>query len=50
MAKYEKRLRGDFQAFYDYLFDGILNGSMSASYEDWSDWESSGVRCAVRVF
>lgn len=50
MAKYEKRLRGDFQAFYDYLFDGILNGSMSASYEDGSDWESSGVRCAVRVF
>ena len=50
MAKYEKRLRGDFQAFHDYLFDGILNGSMSASYEDGSDWESSGVRCAVRVF
>ena len=44
MAKYEKRLRGDFQAFHDYLFDGILNGSMSASYEDGSDWESSGVR------
>lgn len=50
MAKYEKRLRGDFQAFHNYLFDGILNGSMSASYEDGSDWESSGVRCAVRVF
>lgn len=50
MAKYEKRLRGDFQKFHDYLFDGILNGSMSASYEDGSDWTANGVRCAVRVF
>ena len=50
MAKYEKRLRGDFQAFLDYLVDGVLNGSASASFEDGSDWESSGVRCAVRVF
>ena len=49
MAKYEKRLRGDFQAFHD-LFDGILNGSVSASYEDGSDWQADGVRCAVRVF
>ena len=50
MAKYEKRLRGDFQAFLDYLVDGVLNGSASASFEDGSDWEASGVRCAVRVF
>ena len=50
MAKYEKRLKGDFQAFHDYLFDGVLNGSASASYEDGSDWEADGVRCAVRVF
>ena len=46
MAKYEKRLRGDFQAFLDYLVDGVLNGSASASFEDGSDWEASGVRCA----
>ena len=50
MAKYEKRLRGDFQAFLDYLVDGVLNGSASASFEDGSDWDASGVRCAVRVF
>lgn len=50
MAKYEKRLRGDFDRFLDYLSDGILSGSMSASYEGGSDWQGEGVRCAVRVF
>lgn len=50
MAKYEKQLVGDFDAFLDYLFDGIMNGSMSASYEDGSEWTANGVRVAVRVF
>lgn len=50
MAKYEKQLLGNFDAFLDYLFDGIMNGSMSASYEDGSDWTGNGVRVAVRVF
>ncbi|MDO5141744.1 MAG: DUF6054 family protein [Eubacteriales bacterium] len=50
MAKYQKKLVGDFKAFHDYLFDGILNGSASASYEDGSEWSSNGVRVAVRVF
>lgn len=50
MAKYEKHLNGDFDAFLDYLFDGIMNGSASASYEDGSDWTADGVRVAVRVF
>lgn len=50
MAKYEKHLTGDFDAFLDYLFDGIMNGSMSASYEDGSEWNAGGVRVAVRVF
>ena len=50
MAKYEKQLTGDFDAFLDYLFDGIMNGSVSASYEDGSDWTTDGVRVAVRVF
>ena len=30
--------------------NGVLNGSMSASYEDGSDWTNGTVRCAVRVF
>ena len=50
MAKYEKQLVGDFDAFLEYLFDGIMNGSMSASYEDGSEWTANGVRVAVRVF
>ncbi len=50
MAKYEKRLTADFDNFLRYLQDGILNGSMSASYEDGSDWTENGMRCAVRVF
>jgi len=50
MAKYEKRLTGDFDSFLRYLQDGILNGSMSASYEDGSNWTENGMRCAVRVF
>ena len=29
---------------------GILNGSMSASLEDASDFESGTARCSVRVF
>lgn len=50
MAKYEKQLTGDFDAVLSRLFDAVMNGSMSASYEDGSDWEANGVRCAVRVF
>lgn len=50
MAKYEKHLTGDFDAFLNYLFDGIMNGSVSASYEDGSEWTVNGVRVAVRVF
>ena len=50
MAKYEKQLSGDFDHFLDYLFDGIMNGSASASYEDGSEWTMNGVRVAVRVF
>lgn len=50
MAKYEKQLVGDFDAFLEYLFDGIMSGSVSASYEDGSEWTANGVRVAVRVF
>ena len=34
MAKYETNLRGDFDRVLNYLHDGILHGSMSASFED----------------
>lgn len=50
MAKYEKHLTGNFNEFLNLISDSVLNGSMSASYEDGSDWTSGEVRCAVRVF
>ena len=50
MAKYEKHLTGNFDELLELVTDGVLNGSMSASYENGSDWMSGEVRCAVRVF
>ena len=50
MAKYETRLRGDFDRTLNYFHDGILNGSMSASFEDESYVQFAGVRCCVRVY
>ena len=50
MAKYEKHLTGNFDEVLNAVTDGVLNGSMSAFYEDGSDWTNGTVRCAVRVF
>ena len=50
MAKYESSLQGSFDDFLHSLEDGILRGSASASFEDGSDYEYNGVRCAVRVY
>ena len=50
MAKYEARLHGDFDDTLRYIHEGILNASMSASFEDESYFQSAGVRCCVRVY
>lgn len=50
MAKYECRIKGNFDAVLAKLHDGVLNGSASASYEDGSDYTAGGIRCAVRVY
>ena len=50
MAKLECNLHGDFDRALDYFHHGILQGSMSASYEDGSDYQAGRVRCAVRVY
>lgn len=50
MAKFECTLRGDFDQALRYFHDGILNGSMSASFEEESYFQSAGVRCIVRVY
>lgn len=50
MAKLERWLSGDFDQILKKIQDGILNGSMSASLEDRSDFRSGDARCSVRVF
>ena len=50
MAKYESRLQGDFDDLLGRLHSGILSGSISAKYEDGSDYQNNGMRCALRVY
>ena len=50
MAKYECELHGDFDETLNYFHKGILEGSMSASYEDERYCQRAGVRCCVRVY
>lgn len=50
MAKYERRFHGNFDAALNRLHREILSGSISASYEDGSDWQKGTFRCAVRVY
>ena len=50
MAKYEKTVRGDFGQILSKIENGILNGSITASLEDGSDFHSGDARCSIRVF
>lgn len=50
MAKYECSVEGDFNSFVNYIENGILNGSLSASLEDVSDFKIDDVNVSVRVF
>jgi hypothetical protein len=50
LAKYERSLCGDFYAFLKSVENGILRGSLSASFEDGSDFQIGSVRSAVRVY
>ena len=50
MAKLERNLTGSFDRLLDYLHDGVLNGSSSASWEDSSDYHNGSFRVAVRVY
>ena len=50
MAKLERTLTGDFDRVLSRLEDGVLNGSMSASLEDSSDFTVGEARVAVRMF
>lgn len=50
MAKLEQTLNGNFNQILSKIEQGILNGSMSASLEESSDFHSGDARCSVRVF
>ena len=50
MAKLEQIVYGDFDQILTKIEEGILNGSMSATLEDASDFSSGRARCSVRVF
>lgn len=50
MAKLETVLYGDFDEILEKLEKQILNGNMSASLEDTSDFQAGDARCSVRVF
>jgi len=50
MAKYECNLQGDFDDLLTSLDSEILDGSVSASFEDGSDYLNNDIRCAVRVY
>lgn len=50
MAKLERTLNGSMTDIIRRIEDGILNGSVSASLEDSSDFAEGDSRCSVRVF
>ena len=50
MAKLERVITGDFDEVLSRLEDAILNGSVSATLEDRSDFTIGPVQVAVRMF
>jgi len=50
MAKYERKLSGDFNLLLNWVHRDITSGSISVSYEDGSDITIGEVSTAVRVY
>ncbi len=50
MAKSEHRLQGEFYSTVKRISDGVINGSISATLEESSDFRSGDALCSVRVF
>ena len=50
MAIYTRYIDGNFNETLEKIHNGILDSSLSASYEDGSDWEKGDVKCAVHVY
>ena len=47
MAKIERIINKDFDQLLSTIEDGIINGSVSASLEDSSDFRSQDARCSA---
>ena len=50
MAKYVKNITGNFHHILNTLHSSVMQGSLSASFEDASDYSCGDFRCAVRVY
>lgn len=50
MAKFETILHGDFDEILRKIEAGVKQGSMTATLEDFSDFQNGDIRCSVRVF
>ena len=50
MAKIERVMQRDFRQLLAVIENGIVNGSVSASLEEASDFHDGDARCSVRVF
>lgn len=50
MAKFEKKVNGNFEEILRKIETGIIKSSLSASLEDASDFIIGASKCSVRVF
>lgn len=50
MAKFEKIVNGDFNKILNIIHNAIISGSMSASFEDSSEYKDGECRFALRVY
>lgn len=50
MAKLEQNIKGNFDEILQRIENGIIEGSISASLEESSDFRMGDTRCSVRVF
>lgn len=50
MAMLERTLQGNFTEIVERLHHGVLEGSVSASYEGGTDFTMGPVKCAVRMY
>lgn len=50
MSKIERKIEGNFQQILKKIETGVLDGNLSATLEEASDFKNGDIRCSVRVF